>query len=502
MGSGKRWIYLMFLCLLGVQCGVVWAQQASEDSGGRRSGRSGNNRSTRNSDGDNASGRQSRGQTTRDRENRREGRTQDRESNSRGTRSTRSSSRNGAEAGAETKTVEGAKKASGKSGSSGSSGGARPPINIAFEMQPDPETNIMYIESSGVQPSLNVSALVDKTFVTRVSLYNAKGSEFNQFDVSLRYDPQLIEPVGVDDSSLTGTLVKPASVRVNRQRGILSMSGDFKNTRNDSFMTVAKLQWRALAPAAATPIQFLNTENHPSGVFNRYGENILHAKSMEALEVSPNTGLLNATVAIEPPNGQIDIDSQDGNNPFSAVTLATNISMGTAEGGIQLALVPRTPAVSVGQDFLVDVRYANPKRADLDTVKLEIRFDPTVLEVVDADDGNWITRGINIFDGAYHEQLPFDYHRKNAAYNTTGRIEYEMGFSARTPVPSSGVMATIRFRATAPAAQTVIGFAAGGGDAENSTSSRQTAISFLGFNLIGTPGQRASAMRNAAVTVR
>lgn len=493
MGKLKKWIVLVLICLAGFQVDIAVAQDNAES--GRASQRT---RSRRNDDSVGQNSRFGRGETTQDRERRRESRSRERESNSRSSASSRRSA-NGEEGG---RTVEGAAKAS-SGGSSGSAGGARPPINITFEMQPDPETNIMYIESSSPQPSLNVNAILDESFVTRISLYNAKGSEFNQFDVSLKYDPQVMRPVAIDDSSLTGTLVKPSTIRVSPRRGILSMSGDFKDNRNDSFITLAKVQWEALAPTASTPIQFLNTEFNPSGIFNRYGQNILHAQASDAFEISANTGLLNASVTIEPSDGLLELESLDGTNPFSALTLATDISMGTAEGGMELALVPRQNAVSTDEEFLVDVRYSNPKRADLDTVKLEIRFDPTVLQVVDSDEGNWITRGVNIFDGAYHEELPFDYHRRNAAYNTTGRIEYEMGFSNRTPVPSRGTIATIRFKAIAPARETLIGFVSGSANGEaETTTSRQTAISFLGFNLIGSPGQRASSIHNAAINIQ
>lgn len=489
MGKYLRILLAGMFCLMSVEFPMIYAQSASNDQGSRRSSRS----SRRGDD------------TTNDRDRRRESRSRDRESNSRrSSRSSRSDKDEKADD-KDSKTVEASKKKS-SGGSKGSGGGGRPPIEITFEMQADPETNIMYLESTGANPTLNMSVLENKQFVTRVALYNAKSSEFNQFDISLKYDPQLLEPLGIDDSAISSTLSQPARVLVDRKLGLLSMSGDFNGDRNDSFMTLAKIQWKALAPAAATPIRFLNSENHPSGVFDKYGDNILHAKSNTPMAISPVTGLLNATVAIEPPNGQIAL-SDEGSNPFSTVALATNISMGTAEGGMQLYLRPRRNAIGVGEVFLVDILYKNPKHADLDTMKLEIRFDPTVLQVRDYDEGNWITRGINIFDGAYHGDLPFDFHRKNVAYNTTGLIQYDMGFSDRTPVHAEGVIATIRFEAIEADPQTVVYFDVDRNQQDlnaSATASTQpnTIISFLGFNLIGTPGNRGYALHNAQINVQ
>jgi hypothetical protein len=212
--------------------------------------------------------------------------------------------------------------------------------------------------------------------------------------------------------------------------------------------------------------------------------------------MSANAGLLDATVAIEPTNGTVEL-AETNENPFSAVALATNINSGTAEGGLLLQLQPRQPTVKVGQDFLVDIVYRNPKRADMDTVKLKLRFDPEVLQVVDSDEGNWITRGVNIFDGAYHEDLPFDNHRKNTVYNSLGVINYDNGFGSRTPIPEEGVIATIRFKAVAPAVSTPILFSSN----DENALDPDTSISFLGFNLIGIPGKRQQAMSNAAVAV-
>lgn len=465
-----------------------YTQTASTDNeGGRRS-----NRSSRN----NSSGR---GETTDDRERRRESRNRTRETNSRSTR--RSSNEKPSAAASDgqakdTKTVKGKPESGGKK-SSGSGGGGRPAVDIAFEMQVDPETNIMYLEAVGDRPSLNVNVLEKKKFVTRLALFNPRSSEFSQIDASIKYDPQLIRPVGVDDSTVSSNLSAPARVLVDQHRGMLSLAADFATSRSDSFLTVAKIQWQALEPVASTPIVFLNTDEHPSGVFNDRGENILHQRSDGLVQSSRNAGLLDATVAIEPEGGTIEL-AEDSGNPFSAVALATNINSGTAEGGIQLYLRPRRNTVGIGENLLVDVLYRNPRRADMDTVKLKLRFDPEVLEVVDTDDGNWISRGINIFDGAYHDDLPFDHHRKNQAHNNLGLIVYDMGFGSRTPVPEEGVIATIQFRAKAPTPATAISFSTRGDGATDS----DTSISFLGFNLIGVPGARQQAMTDASVSVR
>jgi hypothetical protein len=86
-----------------------------------------------------------------------------------------------------------------------------------------------------------------------------------------------------------------------------------------------------------------------------------------------------------------------------------SISQGTAEGGITLQLKSQRSTINVGDEFLVDIDYDNPKRAELDTVKLKLKFDPKVLQVVDYDDDNWITQGVNIHDGDVRDRgVPTD----------------------------------------------------------------------------------------------
>lgn len=498
----RKW--LTITGIIGVVAiGAPVMPQASDanslNTGSSRSSRSSRSSSRGSSRDASSTGNGSTGETVNDRERRRESRLKERESNSRS--SSRKEKTGNAtepakpgEPAKDTKSVKGAKPAS--TGGKGSSGGGRKPVEIKFEMQADPETNIMYLETVTDTPSLNASVLEKKKFVTRLALYNAKGSEFSQVDASIKYDPQLVKPVGIDDGSIRSNLQGPARVAVDKNSGIVSFSADFAQPRSDSFLTLSKIQWEALEPTAATPLRFLNTQNHPSGVFNAEGENILHMRTDGTVESSANAGLLDATVSIEPTNGTVEL-AQEGGNPFSAVALATNINSGTAEGGIQLYLKPRRPVVGLGEEFLVDVMYRNPKRADMDTVKLKLRFDPEVLQVVDYDEGNWITRGVNVFDGAYHEELPFDYHRKNAAFNTTGIIEYDNGFGSQVPVSEEGVIATIRFKAVQPAVSTPIVFVTNPEDAMNP----DTSISFLGFNLIGVPGKRQQALSNASISV-
>lgn len=367
--------------------------------------------------------------------------------------------------------------------------------NVEFKIKADASANLLMVESADSAPTMNMNAMQGSKFATRTVFRNARKSEFKSVDASLKYDPQIIEPIGIDDSMNEKLLAKLSLAKVDQRKGILAYHADYKDSPPGEQFVVFRVEWKAVSPASNTGISFLNTEDFPSRILKE-GVNVLQPtdEASEAV-VSDMAGLLGATVSVTPDAATAGaIDEAQGS--ITGIQLAHNISQGTAKGGINLSLRPRQNQITVGQEFLVDVVYSNPMHADLDMVKLDIRFDPKVLQVVDYDNNGWITRGLNIFDGDYHDDFPFDFHVKNIAYNNSGQILYEMGLSTRVRVPTSGVLATIRFKAVAPASSTEIAFRL-----DEEDTSQQTAISFLGFNLIGTPGRRTAALSNAAVSL-
>lgn len=376
-------------------------------------------------------------------------------------------------------------------------GEARAATNIEFKMKANDNTNVLYIEGMGSEPTMNIQAVEGEEFVTRVGLQNPRGTTFDKFRVSLKYDPTLMRPVGLDDRDIRSMTEKPPAAQVDDRRGIISVAFDLDKPRTDPALGLFKVQWKALAPASFGPISFLNTEKHPTYILTPKGLNVLHQRDEDGpVEASEKTGLVDASVTIAPSQSTAKVLQED-NQSFSAISLAHGIAEGTAQGGVILELRPRVSTVRVGEEFLVDVLYSNPKRAELDTVQLSIRFDPAALQVVDWDEDNWITRGVNVYDGEYHDDLPFDFHRRNDANNSTGRIEYDMGFKNRVRIPNRGVIGTIRMRAIAPTPRAEMAFEL----TEDEEDRALTAVSFLGFNLIGAPGQRAGFLRNAAVAV-
>jgi hypothetical protein len=392
----------------------------------------------------------------------------------------------------QTRTVRGQSPARARTGQ------AQKPVVVEFKMKANPNTNILYMEGlNGQVASLNMLAEEGSTFPLRVMFANNRGSSLRDLQVSLKYDGSLLSPLAIDDSSIASRLETESRITHDSRRGIIRYTARFLEPTAEPSLELFRVEFRAKAVSSHSSLSFSNTEANPTRLLNDDGTNILLLRDEDGEVVSSDQmGLLDASIAISPGVGtrRALIDEE---GTLRGITMAHSISAGTAQGGIRLALVPRQSVAQIGESFLVDVNYSNPNLAELDSVKLRIIFDPRVLEVLDHDEGNWISKGINILDGPYQEDLPFDFLRRNVAYNGRGEIQYDAGFNSRVRIPSSGTIATIKFRAKQPIGSTAVAFSV-----DEDKPEQETSISFLGFNLIGTPGRRALALTDAVLSIR
>jgi hypothetical protein len=127
------------------------------------------------------------------------------------------------------------------------------------------------------------------------------------------------------------------------------------------------------------------------------------------------------------------------------------------EAYTHISLEPRLNVVQVGKTFDIQLKITNPKGVPWDRIRLELQYDPTYLEVVDSDSGNWITRGTNILDGPFHDRFPFEWIRNNMIRKQDGRIFYEAGIFT-SPLRVAGTLATIHLQALRPVPETWLGF--------------------------------------------
>ena len=120
-----------------------------------------------------------------------------------------------------------------------------------------------------------------------------------------------------------------------------------------------------------------------------------------------------------------------------------------------LRLIPSESQVQVGDQMDVFILLDNPDQVTFDAVALYLRYDPRVLKVIDSDNNNWITEGINIHDGDYQKDFNLEFCRANQVNPDQGEIVYSME-TFHEPISASGVFARIRFEAIRPVRSTSI----------------------------------------------
>lgn len=109
--------------------------------------------------------------------------------------------------------------------------------------------------------------------------------------------------------------------------------------------------------------------------------------------------------------------------------------------GTRVLISPASVQISPGETTTVDIRIENI--GDLFGAAVRLSFDPTVLEVQDADGGR---AGVQIEPGTFPNPAN-GFVAQNSADNTTGEINYAMTLLAPSaPVSGSGVLARITFR--------------------------------------------------------
>lgn len=348
---------------------------------------------------------------------------------------------------------------------------------------------------------LEQAAEIGEEFAAHVWIDNPEKKKFNVVSLALSFDPSLLEfidapggapgaPNSFDLSEKTTSafeLVRDPSEDpfylnwADTKNGMIyyrarSASGEF--CESEGFLLTMK--FKALAPIHRTglrfqfsewsedlepPVQsdqswswpktmtFVGMAGEESGWENRLGG------------TSKLDGVISALVSLTGPDKETLLDAQ-----LSAPEGITRT---------RIYLDPPVVVSQVGETFDLGVHLENPDRVPWDRIRLDIRFDPRVLEVVDQDEGNWLTLGTNILDGPYHDRFPFDFPRDNQVRADSGRILYDAAVFRR-PIHSGGLLASIRFKAIAPAGETRIAFAF----PKDRDDRRGTALIFRGADVL------------------
>lgn len=134
---------------------------------------------------------------------------------------------------------------------------------------------------------------------------------------------------------------------------------------------------------------------------------------------------------------------------LAAALLAAGISPAAAQSaGAAVQVLPDALQMAPGEEREVAIEVADV--ADLYGFDLSVRFDPAVLQVVDADENR---RGTQVAQGTF---LDAGMIAANSADNTTGEITFVMTqLNPSTPKSGGGALVVIRFRALKAGGSTI-----------------------------------------------
>jgi len=318
-----------------------------------------------------------------------------------------------------------------------------------------------------------------------------KDGEIDEISVLLRYPRHVLNPLALDHTAIDPFVKDHVDYEFNPDEGTIYFHAKLEKPTRFTQAKVLSLVWEALEESDGATISYqFGTGAQTTG---------LYYKGSDLLGTLPGSqdGVIKTTVQVVAPRGKPTITKLENND----------IMIGARPPAVQddrpnekLALHMRGPnrAVRPNETFDVGVYLDNPGEKRIDRIRLYLQFDPEVVQVVDYDTGNIVTRGTNIHDAMAREAFPFDFYRYNEADNKKGTIVYEVSAST-SHVRGSGRVATIRLKALkdTPGADLVM--------VENAKGlAPTTGVSFAGISLLQDINETdvAKAVEGVSVPVK
>jgi len=384
-------------------------------------------------------------------------------------------------------------------------GGQRPPQQQEPPQELDPDkvpfgSMILLVSFRTLEESkaeqLDVVVRQHDRFVSDIRLRNEASAPFDRVRVALKYDKRFLKPLKIYDNEVRKAASEEPTFSVNERDSVMLYEAKFAEPRHNKDLPVLRIAWEALLPTEHTSLSFRfatgDTEAGEHTAVYSKGENVLGDKA-DPLDGALGGGILILKPFVAESESQADILQGKKEELLGRYMEGVGVQ---SPAGIRLVGPDKPPAV--GETFDVELQLANPGGAVIDALAVFVTFDPKTLQVVDDDRGNWIRRGVNIHDGLYRLDYPFDYHKRNEVDNGRGLIQYAMSLGDALTLPS-GTFAKIKFRAVAPAELTSVDLVQSRKNAGTLTSLRCFGFEmFSGDPRITTPAWRSAVLEAAA----
>ncbi|MDK2973008.1 MAG: hypothetical protein PWP23_2763 [Candidatus Sumerlaeota bacterium] len=333
----------------------------------------------------------------------------------------------------------------------GSSGAAAPDRRQStattgeFQLRASGDAMMLRLTPEGAPDMQNIDVIEGNEFTTDLLLDNPGNDPVDHLRVVLDFNPNYVTPVAINDSALKASVQGLPTATVDRVRGQIVYEAQLDPPIYELPGPILFVRWQATKPVFFSSIGFGRLYK------GDYSEVFFEGDPLLGQSHDPGDGTVSMNVTIIPAD------------PAEALIMKEDpqLYLGSDErvGGVTVTIEPPRQPVHVGDVFTLDLVLDNRAHSQIDGISLLIQYDPSVIEIIDADLDNWITLGTNILDGKFRNQFSFDYHMANSVYPVRGQIEYRVGTSTPADlVGAYGTFAQIHARAIAPTAGTALKF--------------------------------------------
>lgn len=386
-----------------------------------------------------------------------------------------------------------AERAAASAGAVGGGGGSRGRSSGATSIMGDDTPPPTFVISSLIltdtiyfSPS-EIEITTGQRFSSTLFFYNANSNPVDRIDLWLRYPADAIQPVWINYDQLKDALDGELSREVWRGRGYIHLSGRFKSPASQLIQSMVTINWEASQVTGQIEIGIEHPPDETNGIYA--GE----VNTLELSEVG-NQGIVPMHVRIGHAAGEeSDLPFrilQEGEDPFRPSR--------SDRRGARLALVPRSEDVAPGEVSTIDVVLINPDVVEFDDLRFRLRYDPSAVQILDADEENYITTGVNIYDGGFHAELPFDMHELNNVDKRVGTVDYRVRNADRLRPYPSGTIARIVYRMKRRAGSAAIWFET----LDPTTGGMISDVRARGESILGDAGEDpVRALHNTAIRV-
>jgi hypothetical protein len=345
----------------------------------------------------------------------------------------------------------------------------------------DIESNALFFSPTAV------NLVTGDRFQVSLSYFNRSRDDADRINVWLHYDPELLEPVWVDTEPLLALTPTLPAVKVWRKEGYVHLTTPVSQPFEGGIIPLMTTYWRTLAPTLGTKISIRTpAEQEESGVFAG-DENLIYTSTLDSLFG------VSMIVRVAP-----DVEDSYQMNEVDELREAMTAEPDDSVDRLRLALVTPGPYIESGEVGVADVVLINPSELPFDQLRFRIRYQPEMVKILDADADNYITSGINIFDGDFHPYFPFDFHGANEVDPERGVITYHMGAVGGSFAFPSGTVARIVYRMLRDAGKVSFWFEI----SDPLTGRRVTDVSADGLSLLGSDVDAQKALHGVQVSVQ